>query len=231
MPLRVAICDDSPADLQEIAALVAQYGKTHDITIATFTSVEAFLALAIRKSYDVVLLDIIMAERDGYTVAKEMRLWETAPLVIFVTNSMEYTIRGYGVAFRYLPKPIQYQQIDEALDAATERVFSGRYTFSVNGIDHIVAIRDIYYFEVYGHWTTIHLADESFRVRTPLRSIRESLPQHLFGSPHSSYLVNFAHVRTASSARLSLTNGAVIPVSRRNYAAFNQLLRSFLGRV
>lgn len=230
MPLRVAICDDSLTDLQEIAALVAQYGKTHDVTVATFTSVKEFLALAVQKSYDVVLLDIIMAERDGYSVAKEMRFWEAAPLVVFVTNSMEYTVRGYGVAFRYLPKPIQYQQIEEALDAVAEQVFSERYTFSANGTDYIVAIRDIYYFEVYGHWTTIHLADESFRVRASLKSIRESLPQHLFGAPHSSYLVNFTHIRTASSTRLSLTNGAVIPVSRRNYATFNQLLRLFLGR-
>ena len=154
MPLRVAICDDSPADLQEIAALVAQYGKTHDITIATFTSVEAFLALAVRKSYDVVLLDIIMAERDGYTVAKEMRLWETAPLVIFVTNSMEYTIRGYGVAFRYLPKPIQYQQIEEALDAGFVNLDGWLYLVDHRGYFRKNHYEKTLYFDHTGRYTS-----------------------------------------------------------------------------
>lgn len=230
MPLRIAICDDAAIDLQEISALVEKYASSHDVVYTAFTSVEPFLAAASQGKYDVVLLDIEMPERNGYIVAKEMLEWDAPPLIVFVTNSMEYTIRGYGVAFRYLPKPISYLEICDVLDAVTETVCAEQCSFSCNGTDYIIKIKDIYYFEVYDHWTTIHFADGSFQIRSSLKSIRSSLPQHLFGVPHNSYLVNFSYIKTASATELRLSNGAVIPVSRRNYSTFDCQFRSFLRK-
>ena len=91
-------------------------------------------------------------------------------------------------------------------------------------------MKDIYYFEVFNHHTILHTMDQEFTFRATLKEIVADLPAGYFGSPHQSYLVNFMHVQTAMAGELHLTNGAVVPVSRRRQQEFEDQLHGYLGR-
>lgn len=85
--------------------------------------------------FDLVILDIEMPGINGYAAAVRLRSMQRKPLVIFLTNNMAYTLRGYGVAFRYLTKPIQPELLHFVLDAAIREIQANRFIFQ-RGLSH-----------------------------------------------------------------------------------------------
>ena len=52
-----------------------------------------------------------MEGMNGYQAAEELNKLPDIPLIIFITQSGAYIIRGYEVAFRYLKKPVEYRTL------------------------------------------------------------------------------------------------------------------------
>ena len=73
-----------------------------------------------------MLLPVVDAE-------KKLVEMENPPLIIFVTNSGEYTYRGYEVAFRYLPKPVAYETLEDVLNDAVDKIAPQKFSITENG--------------------------------------------------------------------------------------------------
>lgn len=228
--MRIAICDDDPKDLQAVQTALTQYDAADNLRIASFAKASELFDANKETPFDIVVLDIEMNVPNGYEIAQKLVAQDTAPIIIFLTNSTAYAIRGYGIAFRYLTKPIVQDTLCKALDAAICEVKANSFVFAADGCFHVVGMKDIYYFEVFNHHTVLHTMDREFTFRATLKEIVADLPKGYFGSPHQSYLVNFMHVQTAMPGKLHLTNGTVIPVSRRRQHEFETQLHSYLGR-
>lgn len=228
--MRVAICDDELKDLQELQTAIKRYGCAENLEVYAYTRAAELYAAEERFHFDIAILDIEMEAPNGYEIAKRLVEHRPGPIIMFLTNSMAYTIRGYGVAFRYLTKPIDPQQLNQALSAAICEVNANRFVFSVDGTAHIVRIDDIYYFEVFNHYIVLHITNQEYTFRAALRDVLSKLPGGYFGMPHQSYIVNFSHVKAAMPKEVHLTNGAVIPMSRRKQEDFNCQLHRYLGR-
>ena len=228
--MRIAICDDDKNDLQAIQAALTQYDISQTLDVSSFTRAKDLFAANSGTPFDIAILDIEMKTPNGYEIAQKLVEQENAPIIIFLTNSTAYAIRGYGIAFRYLTKPIDFSNLSKALDAAICEVKANSFTFTADGNSHVVRMKDIYYFEVFNHHTILHTMDQEFTFRATLKEIVADLPNGYFGSPHQSYIVNFMHVQTAMAGELHLTNGAVVPVSRRRQQEFEDQLHSYLGR-
>lgn len=228
--MRIAICDDDPRDLDQMKGLIADYYLPSQTRIDSFSSAAELYEAARALRYDIVILDIEMEKPNGYEIAQKLIAQKPKPLIIFVTNSMEYTVRGYGVAFRYLPKPIDKGYLWDALDAAVREVTANRFVFCVDTASHVLHLEEIYYFEVFNHHTVLHTADGAFAFRATLREVLTQLPAGYFGMPHQSYIVSFAHIKTATSREIHLTNGACVPISRRRQKAFDEQFHLYLRR-
>ena len=228
--MRIAICDDDPKDLQAVQTALTQYDAADNLIIASFTKASELFDANKETPFDIAVLDIEMNVPNGYEIAQKLVAQDTAPIIIFLTNSTAYAIRGYGIAFRYLTKPIVQDTLCKALDAAICEVKANSFVFAADGCFHVVGMKDIYYFEVFNHHMVLHTMDREFTFRATLKEIVADLPKGYFGSPHQSYLVNFMHVQTAMPGKLHLTNGTVIPVSRRRQHEFETQLHSYLGR-
>ena len=228
--MRIAICDDDANDLQAVQTALAQYDTAGNIEISSFAKASDLFVANKKIPFDIAILDIEMKAPNGYEIAQKLVEQERAPIIIFLTNSTAYAIRGYGIAFRYLTKPIEYGALNKALDAAVCEAKANSFSFTADGISHIVRMKDIYYFEVFNHHTILHTMDQEYTFRATLKEIVTDLPSGYFGSPHQSYIVNFMHVKTAMAGELHLTNGAVVPVSRRRQQEFEDQLHGYLGR-
>ena len=228
--MKIAICDDDPKDLGEIQAVLAQYDTASAHTILSYSKASDLFLASQSTPFDIAILDIEMESPNGYEVAQKLAEQKHPPLIIFLTNSSAYAVRGYGIAFRYLTKPIVKDHLYSALDRAICEIKANRFMFTAEGQSHIIPMKDIYYFEVFNHHTVMHTVDSSFTFRSSLREITEQLPSGYFGSPHKSYLVNLMHIESTMSGDLQLTNGAVIPVSRRRQTEFQKQLYHYLGR-
>lgn len=228
--MHIAICDDEALDLADLHSILRQYDLKKQFHISAFSSAAELLQSAKEVSYDIAILDIEMDSPNGYEAALVLAKQPSPPLIIFATNSMDYTIRGYGLAFRYIPKPLTLEKLSPVLDAAVREIYADRFAFSVDGVSHVLPMKDIYYIEVYNHVTTLHTMDDEYSLRTSMKELLSQLPQGYFGMPHQSYIVNFTHIKTATTQEVVLTNGAHIPVSRRRQADFIQQLHRYLGR-
>lgn len=226
--MRIAICDDEERDLLALKEAVNTFDQGGSIEVCAFSSAAALYSATVEKPFDIAILDIEMPPPNGYTIAEKLVKTEPAPIIIFLTNSMEYTIRGYGIAFRYLTKPIDQNQLNTALSVAVKEASAKRFVFSMDGSSHVIRMDDIYYFEVFNHHTILHTMDQAYTFRATLKEIMLELPVGYFGSPHQSYIINFNYVKTAMVKEIHLTNGIVIPVSRRKQQEFDNQFRMFL---
>ena len=176
-------------------------------------------------------LDIEMTAPTGFEAAKQLVATQNPrPLIIFITKSNAYTIKGYGVAFRYLVKPIAWDDFALALDAALDELSANRFSFSYNNDLVSIPLQSIYYIESFAHVAVIHTANDEFHIRATLSEVKQNLPLSRFTAPHKSYLVNMSHINTVLSDDIILTNGDRIPISRRKRQEFNADFCRFLGR-
>ncbi|MCL1465650.1 response regulator [Argonema galeatum] len=109
-PPRILLVDDEPNNIRLLEALL----QSEDyITLAASSGVEA-LAIANASPPDIILLDIMMPEMDGFEVCKQLRAdpkCQTLP-VIFLTALDDDNSRLRGLELMgddYLTKPIKSQ--------------------------------------------------------------------------------------------------------------------------
>ena len=121
---RIAVCDDEPSELEDIVQSVKRYDVHGDFDIENYTDGAVLLSdLQLkRKFFDLLLLDIEMPS-NGFQLAQTLTQMEKHPLVIFVTKRHEYAVQGYGIAFRYLVKPLDESLFAAAMDASPIPVF------------------------------------------------------------------------------------------------------------
>lgn len=117
-PLSVLVVDDDPINGLVARALLEQLG--HRATVRR-SGKTALSALA-RKSFDVVLLDILMPGEDGVTVAGRIRQHEgkrgRIPVLACTAKLMPESVEGYKAAGidGVLPKPLILEQLRAAMD-------------------------------------------------------------------------------------------------------------------
>ena len=224
--LRLGICDDETQDLAQILEMVKRYDEDCQFQITTFLHAKDLLHAAKTSSFDITILE----PPTGFDVAKELIAMPNPPIVIFATKSNAYALKGYGVAIRYLQKPVAQGDFFEAMDAAIADATAHRLTFQIDTSLISVHLRDIQYIEAFGHYTVVHTAEKAYRFRSTLKEVMSRLPKGYFASPHKSYVVNLEHIRSATASEIMLDCGAVIPIGRKRMQEFNDALYRFLGR-
>ena len=152
------------------------------------------------------------------------------PLIVFVTKSSEYTLRGYGIAFRYLTKPISYSAISRIMSLAIEQIAPQKITITSRGQIFLLSLRNIYYMEISNHNITVFAKDETISFRGTLKDMEQLLPKDSFAKPHNSYIINLAEIRTIGTNTLVMTNGALLPISQRYRKSLEKSLFYFMRR-
>ena len=225
--MRIAVCDDDKNDAAIIQEFIGQYdaGLSCDVFHSAVDLVDAHR----REFYDLMFLDIEMKPMNGFKAAKLMTQNEERPLILFVTKSSKYTILGYEVAFRYLIKPITYEQLETVMNAALEQIVPKKIMIEINGKNVMISTRDIYYFEVFDHNVRACTKNSTFDYRESLKNIEDMLSGGNFVRPHNSYLVNLEHVVSTTQSEFIMEDNRVISISRKRkddvFRALHQYLR------
>jgi DNA-binding LytR/AlgR family response regulator len=225
--MRIAVCDDDKNDIAIIQEFIIRYDAALgcDVFHAAADLVDAHR----REFYDLIFLDIEMKNMNGFEAAKQMVRNREKPLIIFVTKSSKYTILGYEVAFRYLIKPITYEQVEAVLMASLEQIVPKKLLIEVNGKNVMISTKDIYYFEVFDHNVRARTRNNIYDYRESLKNIEDMLSGGNFVRPHNSYLVNLEHVVSTTQSEFIMKDGRVISISRKRkddvFRALHQYLR------
>lgn len=225
--MKIAICDDNEQDANIILSLCHKCDLPYEI--AVFSTASELLCAFSSDFFDLVFLDIQMAHPNGYEVGVELSTMNPKPLIIFTTNSQQYAIQGYGIAFRYLCKPITLPLFRQAIMDAIPYILPQKITLSYGGTQKMVFVNDILYFESLAHLIIFHLTgSKTFKVKDSMEHIIKTLQHPNFVHVHRSFCVNLDYIDSIKLPRITLTDGTEIPVSRNKR---DELLSRFTSRI
>lgn len=229
--MRIAICDDE----EEQRGLLAVYCKKYNtsLSVDTYSAALDLLLASNRLSYDIIFMDIEMPEPNGFEVAEALKKKPNPPLVIFVSKSNSYTIQGYGIAFRYLQKPVAYEVFETVFSLATKECEPVKIPFISEGVYHVLSVKDILYCEAFDHSLTVHTRKSSYTSRMSLSELISQLPAEDFAQPHKSFLVNMSYVQSVDATNVMLESIAgkiQLPLSKGKRKSFIQKLGDYIGR-
>ena len=105
--MRIAICDDDPIELQNISTFIEEYFKSKNLPFncRPFSS-STELANTTPGEFDLYLLDVLMPALNGIELAKEIRSFDRAAHIIFLTSSPEFAVESYSVKASSLLLPL-----------------------------------------------------------------------------------------------------------------------------
>jgi two-component system KDP operon response regulator KdpE len=116
---RVLVCDDEPRILRALRVVLRDAG--FDV-VATATAAEALDAAALQAP-DAAILDLVLPDGDGIDVARQLRTWTQAPIIVLsAVGDEERKVRALEMgADDYVTKPFSPRELVARLRAALRR--------------------------------------------------------------------------------------------------------------
>ena len=228
----IAVCDDQPEELKDLTELLGAWetDRGTPVRVKSFRSAAALLDAARHERFTLYLLDIMMPGLNGMDAAREIRGFDKAADIIFLTSSPGFAYDSYSVkALEYLLKPIRTKTLYPILDRLElrERRPQEALTLRTGGIIVRVPFSQLTYVEVNGKHLYFNMADGS--VHEVSASLKEYsgalLARPEFMRVHRSYIVNMYQVEKLSQTGAVTFSGKTVPVSRLLYG---QLQKDYL---
>ena len=231
----IAVCDDQAEELSALTALLDQWQAERHFPLRyhTFRSAAGMLDAAQRERFSLYLLDVMMPGIDGIDAARELRSFDDAADIVFLTSSPGFAYESYGVrALEYLLKPISAALLFPVLDGLflREQRPQDGLTLKAGATLIRVPFSLLSYVEVRGKHLYFHQTDG--QVREVVGSMRDYEPLLLarpeFMRVHRSYIVNMLQVSELSPAGVRTFSGMNLPVSRLLYPQLQKDYMSLL---
>lgn len=225
--MKIAVCDDSMEDLLKIEKLLLKYRAHHpdrDFELEKFPNPSRlYHKISEGEMADLYLLDMLMPQRTGVDIGKQIRKCGGENVIIYITSSDDYALDAYSVhAIRYLLKPVQEEKLFEALDYGLsytkikkEPVYLVR---TKNGLAQ-VPYSKIEYIENASRKLEVHLSNgevlNSLFIRgTFEEELKEMEGQQNFLQIHKSFFINLDYVKQLTRDGMVMECGKQLPVSK-----------------
>lgn len=117
---KVLLVEDDPS----LGPLLQEYLEAKGFETKLASDGKAGSDLFFKESFDLVLLDVMMPVKDGFTLAKEIRMVDKNTPIIFLTakSMKEDTIEGFNVgADDYITKPFSMEELMARVNAVMRR--------------------------------------------------------------------------------------------------------------
>ncbi|MEG1240464.1 MAG: LytTR family DNA-binding domain-containing protein [Oscillospiraceae bacterium] len=233
--MRIAVCDDDPAELSRISSLLAEYQRERNVLLGfqTYQSAAELLSSMAHRQYDLLLLDIIMPGLSGIEAAHDVRNGDNEVSIIFLTSSPEFALESYEVKARdYMIKPISRDRLFPTLDelfAQEQTPFEGLLVKTKTGISRIL-FSHLAFLEATNRHLYFNMTDGSVReVSAALQDFTDTLlSRPEFIKTHRSYIVNLEQMDELTSTGFLAHTGALVPVSRPLYSGVRRVYMEHL---
>lgn len=233
--LKIAILEDEKDCAIKETEIIKEYFAEKGIPcdIAVHTNAEWFLLGLKEEVSDIYILDVEMPFKNGLEVAGEIRKEYPEPVIIFVTNYIDYAVDAYEVnAYRYIPKGILPEKLPQALDSLLPMILKKEeryYRVEKRGEIEKIPYSDIYYLKKDGKYVTIVHRRGETKVRETLTGMMRDINGKEFLSVEKSYVVNIRHVMQMKGCDLIMRSGVVIPVGMARSGKVKKAILDYCG--
>ena len=232
----IAIVDDSIVDGERLKELTKAYFKEHPdmkYEICTYQSSGKLLwDLDTDKYFDIYFLDIeLQTEQEGMQLAHEIKTRYLEAVLVFVTNHIDFGPQAFEVnAFRYIPKCMLKEKINEAYDYILPRIAQiaqRSYVIeSPEGLERIL-YKNIIYITKDGKYINIHHRGGVSRERKTLAQIMNqlNLPELIYID--KGCIVNIRHIMSVKKEGIGLKENQILKISRPRYKEVKDRVASY----
>ena len=233
--MHIALVEDDEKYRSEILDYLHRYEKESGqrFQISIFSDGEE-IVYGYKSVYDLILMDIAMREMDGMTAAEKIRETDQAVVIIFITNSPQFVMKGYAVdALDYVLKPVNYFAFSQRIDRALSRMAQRKKQFisvPVRGGVQKLALSDLYYIEVFDHDLLYHTKNGDISSRGSLADAEKQLDPVSFFRCGKSYLINLEYVDGVQSNEI-LLGDKHITISRGRKKELMDALNDYINEV
>lgn len=149
----VLVCDDD----EKIRSLISKYVTFKGNKVIEASNGAKAIDLARKNEIDIIILDIMMPQLDGFSTVKEIRKFSEVPILMLSARREEYDrIHGFELgADDYIVKPFSPKELMMRMDAIMKRIDKEKnlrhqvYTKNTFSIDFTARVVTIDNEEVY----------------------------------------------------------------------------------
>lgn len=210
--IKLLIVDDEEEVRELLTIFLSKYSDAQVVGVAE--NVDIAVALTVEKQPDVVLLDISMPGKDGFSYISEIQEKKLYPGIIFVTAFENFAIRAIrNAAFDYLLKPLKKEDLYKTLDRfksfqkrknqtdyselieILSRSKTERIKLNTRTGYFFVDPEDIVYCEADGNYSHIKLVSGKNEISTlSLGNLEKLLEKHRFFRISRSFVINLKYL-------------------------------------
>lgn len=233
MNCRVTIVEDNDNEAERLNEFFMQYQNERDVAfdIIRYSTAEAFLERS-AGLLDLVMMDVMLPGMNGMDAATQLRMFDPAVTLIFVTNMAQYAVKGYEVdAFDFIVKPVRYPHFVMKMDRFLKKLIRKEDKYiALRLSDRMmrVSISDILYVEVRAHSLLYHTESGVYTVYGTMKKEEEKLAAESFARCNNCYLVNLAKVQSIDGYDVNVA-GELLKISRSKRKLFLEQLNKYLG--
>lgn len=214
--VRVAVCDDNKVFLEMLRRMVGEKFEQCNVAnrITDYMSGAVFLEHHKKDPFDIVFLDIIMPDMDGFEVAKEIRKISEKTYIVFVTTerSLVYDVFDFET-FDFVPKDSP-ELLDGKLTRVIKRLSEHLSAYMKICLDisfgekRYIEPCEIVWVQSRGNYVDYVLTSgEKLYIRGKIDSVLEILSPKIFVRIHNRNIVNMMHI-----FRIDYPNNEVIMI-------------------
>ena len=216
--MKILIVDDEPVFAGELRQYVNKICLDNRVTAEIQITDDSEFLLMNGKDFDFVLLDIEMPKYSGIDLASkinEQKGGSGKPYIIFVTNRDGLVFDALKQQPFSFVRKSHLEDLEPCFDRLITLCESEVYYPIKSGRDiERIALKDIFYLEKQKNYVIYHTARGTISERTTLDK-KTDLLRNGFLRTHIGYLVNIRCIEKIRTGEISLSDGTIIPLSRK----------------
>lgn len=223
--IKIGICDDEQQIVscleKQIRELLCKWSI--ECEIIAFYSGEELLDYDELENLGLVFLDIEMKDLDGIQTGELIRKRNQECKIIMATGMVERYKEAFHIqAFRFITKPFEEQEVEEALHSAIrEQIGMRKIDVYANRISYSIPQKEIRYVTAYNGYCEFAAGNRTFRKDISMDKLEKELDRRLFFRIHRKYIVNFMWIEKYQEDSIWIENRE-FRIARRSKTEFEK---------
>ena len=233
----IYMCEDIEEHSEKMLEICSLLAKEYPLNVTVFRSARELLQCLDNlqqqnKAFpNLILLDIELPEMNGITLGKQIRKMNTDVFLVFITSYIEYAVKGYEAnAYRYLLKPLSQEVMRNLLiDIRKEYSKKKKITVKTRDGEIILPLQELVYISAEDKYTVLYTKSRHYISDYSLKKYEEQLRDYGFFRIYRKYLVNLYHHKGTQNGKIVLSQGYILPISKKRMSEYRRQLFHFLG--
>lgn len=226
---RILAIEDDEANIDRLQTLIAGHPAWATLQFECCGAQVAEERVSRAPHVDILVVPINAGgvHEGGIDLVRKLDADHALPLVIYTCTREAYTSAVYSTRHQYLLlTPFSPVEVRAALDKVLSMI--GRAAAPVmlrsSGSTHVINPHEVQFVQSQGRKVLVSYVDgRELYAYAALSDLEKQLPGS-FVRCHKSYLANMEHVIRGCREALTMTTGAQVPVSQRQYRAVRDAL-------